>query len=368
MSSRLPPILFALYALLPNPAVAAGPPVAVGVAPVLSQQLPNTVTLIGSAIPKRLTRVSAQVAGMVTRLSVDRGSEVAEGAELFRLDDAIARIDLQRAEALLAQSIAEVAETDRKYKEAQRLRSDGHVPQTTLDTAATAAAIALARRDEQQALVARASEVLRQHTIRAPFAGTIVTKDAEVGQWIGTNTAVLQLVETNPARVEVPVPQRLFAQLKDGAAATVTFESLPGEAFSAEVGALIPQGLAGARTFPVWLEIANQEGRIAPGMSARVALTIGDAEATALSVPSDALIRRADGTTLVWLVEETAGGNADSALIAKAVRIRVGSTIGDRIQVDGEGLAAGDLVVVRGNENLRPQQPVKVVAGSTGGR
>lgn len=358
--------IFVVFVLaLTASATAATPAASVGVAPVLQEEVANEVTLIGSAIPRRTTRVSAQVDGMVTAMSVDRGSHVEAGDPLFQLDAAIAQFDLDRAKALLAQAHAEVAEAERKYKEAERLRAEGHVPQTTLDTAGTTAAIARARRAERRAEVGRAERLFDQHLVKAPFSGTVVTKSAEVGQWIRSDSAVLQIVETDPARIEVPVPEHLYTQLENDATAVVRFESLPNQQFVAELGALVPQGLEGARTFPVWLEIDNEDRRIAPGMSARVTLSIGQEISSALFVPSDALVRRADGSTLVWLVEED---ESVDDMIARAVRVRVGDANGDRSQVEGDGISVGDLVVVRGNESLRPNQRVRIVTGPIGGR
>ena len=100
-------------------------------------------------------------------------------------------------------------------------------------------------------------------------------------------------------------------------------------------------------------------------MSARITLGVGRGTRSALFVPSDALVRRADGSTLVWLVREDASVDGDR--VAKAVQVQVGGVNGDRTQVQGNGIAVGDLVVVRGNENLRPNQPVRVVTSAAGG-
>ena len=97
-------IVLFLGALWSLAAGAAERTASVSVAPVMEEALANQVTLIGSAIPRRSTRVSAQVDGMVVAMSVDRGSLVREGDELFRLDDAIARFDLARVRAQLAQA------------------------------------------------------------------------------------------------------------------------------------------------------------------------------------------------------------------------------------------------------------------------
>ncbi|MEM7000786.1 MAG: efflux RND transporter periplasmic adaptor subunit [Pseudomonadota bacterium] len=338
----------------------------VGVAQVVRGNLANQVTLVGSAIPRRVTQVSAQVAGLITHMQVDRGSQVRANQPLFNLDSDLARLELRRAQAQLAQADAALSESRRKYAETERLRADGHVPQSTLDTAQTGVDISLAQRDERKALVDRAQLLLDQHAVVAPFAGTVVAKNGEVGQWIRSDSAVLELVETNPARIEVPVPEHYFSRLANGASATVRFDAMPETTFNTQVGALVPQGFTGARTFPVWLELSNAEARIAPGMSARVTLSLDGPATAVLLVPNDALVRRADGTTLVWLVRDSDA--ADGQQIARSLQVQVGETIGDNSQVDGQGLSAGDLVVVRGNESLRPNQAVRVTNPTLGGR
>ena len=356
-------LLFFFASTTGHMSYAASPAVSVGVAKIELGELAERVSLVGSVIPRRSSQISTQVAGQITEIAVDRGSVVRQGDVLFRLDDELTRFDLQAAQAALDEAKAEEAEAERKLREAERLRGEGHIPQSVLDTAQTVASVATARRSQRDAQVSRSRALLKRHTVRAPYAGTVVAKTADIGQWIRLDSPVVTLVETNPARIEVPVPQRLYRQLRPGSSADLWFESLPDERFTAEVGALVPQGSEGARTFPVWLELDNAAGRIAPGMSARVALATSDTPRTVLLVPSDALVRRADGSTLIWLVREE---EPIDGLVAKAVQVEVGSARGSKRQVEGAGLAAGDLVVVRGNEGLRPNQLVRITSTAAG--
>ncbi len=348
-------INFTISLLLPL-GVYANNATPVGVAPLFEEEVVNTVTLVGSAIPRRITRISAQVDGMIVSLSVDRGSNVEKGDELFHLDDAIASFERQTASAQLALANAELEEAKRKYEETERLHRNGHIPQTTLDTAGTTVAIAEARRDQAEAQAGRAEQRLKQHSVTAPFSGVVVTKGAEVGQWIRSDSSVIELVETNPARIEIPVPEHLYPQIAKTATAEVRFESLPGRTFDARIGALVPRGLEQARTFPVWFEVDNEDGLIAPGMSARVNLPLQRQANSAYFVRSDALVRRADGTTLIWIVEQDSEGQ-----VARSISVQVESASGEHSQVTGQGLDAGQLAVVRGNENLRPNQRVRIV-------
>lgn len=349
-------ILVALCTCVPAWAAPA-PATSVEVARVIEGVIQEDVALIGSVVARRSTRISAQVAGLVEALLVDEGSPVNAGDELFRLNDDLASIEVSRARALLAQSEAEASDAMRKLTEAERLHREGHVPMSLLESAQTVNAVAQALRDERKAEVARTRTLLAQHVVSTPFSGTVVAKEAEVGQWIRTDTPVLVLAEMDPIRIEVPVPQNEFDRISVGANARVEFESLPGATFEAAVTNRIPQSRDGARTFPIWLEMRNEDGRLAPGMSADVLLSVDQSTEPSLLVPNDALIRRADASTLVWVVRDSGEGSG----VAEPEPVSVGRARGGLREVTGTRLQAGDLVVVRGNESLRPNQPVRVI-------
>ena len=122
---------------------------------------------------------------------------------------------------------------------------------------------------------------------------------------------------------------------------------------------LIPQSRDGARTFPFWLEIPNTENRLAPGMSAEVQLAVEQDTQPVLLVPNDALVRRADGSTLLWVVRE----NGEGVGVVQPAQVLAGRSSKGLREVDSAALRVGDLVVVRGNESLRPNQPVNVRGG-----
>jgi len=335
------------------------PATAVEVVAVIEGLVQEDVALIGSVVPRRSARISAQVAGLVAAIHVDEGHQVNAHEALFELDAELAQIDVQRALAQVAQADAERGESQRKLSETQRLHREGHVPLSTLESAQSDAAVQEALNAQRRADLSRAQILLAQHQISAPFAGTIVGKEAEVGQWIGTDSTVLVLAQTNPVRVEVPLPQHLFDRVKQGTTARIQFQSLPNEIYDATVTNRIPLSRDGARTFPIWLELPNETFRLAPGMSAQVNLVVEQSHDPALLVPDDALVRRADGSTLLWVVREA----GDVSKIVEPVLVLAGRTHSGMREIEGKGLSIGDIVVVRGNENLRPGQAVQILGG-----
>lgn len=341
-------------------AAAAGTPVAV--ARVNELQLDNQLELVGTVIPRRVTQISSQVDGLIQAVLVEEGEQVQSGDPLLQLDPAFAQIAVDRRRAELKQAEAERDDAARQLDESTRLRRDGHIPQSTLETAITQAAVTEAVVGQRQADLKDALLRLQRHRVMAPFAGTVVAKPAEVGQWLRIDSPALELAQLDTVRVEVAVPQDLIQAVRVGTTGRLRFDAQPGVSVQASVVAVIPRGTDNARTFPIWLELDNRDGRYVPGMSAAVNVGFSGAGSTALVVPNDALVRRSDGTVVIWRVEE-----AQDALTAVPVPVRLGRSDAGFTELLGEPVSVGDTVVVRGNETLRPRQPVRIVQAMTVG-
>jgi membrane fusion protein (multidrug efflux system) len=112
----------------------------------------------------------------------------------------------------------------------------------------------------------------------------------------------------------------------------------------------------GSRTFLVRSELQNPDWRYAPGMSIRMQLTLDeDAGIPRLQVPADAISRRVDGATVVWVARES-----DDRVTVQPVAVTLGGRSGNAIEITGGDLKAGDRVVTRGNETLAPGQFVTI--------
>jgi membrane fusion protein, multidrug efflux system len=203
---------------------------------------------------------------------------------------------------------------------------------------------------------ANAAEQLARHRLVAPFDGVVVQRHSDEGEWIATGDAVLQLVATDPLRIDVRVPQNLLGAMDEQTRVSVRLDAMPGRALDGKLSAAVPVADPVTRTFLARVEVDNEDGRIAPGMSARARFEIG-APAPVVLVPRDAVRRYPDGTTTVWLIEAR-----ESASVAREIRVELGGTQGDRLVVLS-GLADGARVIVRGNEGLRENQPVREQQG-----
>lgn len=323
------------------------------------EQAPATasLTLPGSVIARRQADLSVEVAGLVAELAVDAGDQVRAGDVLLGLRQRPQQLALAaaRAEVRRVRAQAELA-TVQARRQNDLLRRQ-MTPQDSYDQAAALRRQAAAELAAAEARVALLEDELARHTLKAPFDGVIDRKLTELGAWVQPGDAVLRLVELAALRVEFALPQAYYPLVEPGTPAQLRFDALPGESLPATVARLIAVGQPAARTFRVQVELPNPQHRYAPGMSVDVTL-MPAAGAAVTTVPRDALVRRPDGSALLWLAREQ-----DGVLSAVPLPVQPGRAVGDRLQVSADGLSAGAQVVVHGNERLRPGQALRVVDG-----
>lgn len=326
----------------------------VSVVEVTTAPLSDEIPLTGSVTARRSSRISPKLDGFVAEVLVEEGDRVRAGAPLLKLDRVMAEIELSRAQAELEEAQARLQEARRQRDEAGSLVDKKHIAKTAFDAAGAEVQINTAAVRRLEANLRRQQETLSRHTINAPFDGVVSEKLVEVGQWVETSTALLEVVEVQRVRVDVPVPQRYFSFVDVGTPVLMEFDAVPERTFSASVTMKIPVGHDTARTFPVRIEMDNTDGTIAPGMSARVRLHLKRSD-NAVLLPRDSIVRKPDGNNSVWVVAEE-----DGVMKVHRVDIKIGRAHQDHIEILDGALGAGDLVVIRGNEILRPGQAVSI--------
>lgn len=315
------------------------------------------IPLSGSAFPWRESALSPQVDGLVLEIFIDDGDEVKKGELLIRLDSTIADLNSLQAKAALGEAKASYRESVRQRDEASKLVEDRHV-------AATAYKALVAETNMKQAVVARlkaeyerAAEISRRYKIVAPFDGIVGNVLVEIGQWVESGEVAINLFDIETLKIRVQVPQRRFSSIGVDTPAILRFDALPGTDIEASVSRKIPIGNPSARTFPVRIDLANRNHKIAPGMSAQILFQINRSEkAPVLTVPRDALMIAPDGSKSIW---KTIPGKSNHTVIS--VPITTGRFFRDSVEVTGGSIKAGDQVVVRGNEILKSGQKVRLL-------
>ena len=326
----------------------------VTVVPVTKENLRTQVQLIGTSVALRESALSPRVAGLVTRVAVDVGQEIVAGDLVLELNQDLAELDLKAVVARESEARARLRDAERVRDELRRLAKGSHASRTRIDSAIAQVEIARAVLEGARAERARAEEMLERHRLVAPFAGMVVAKNVEVGEWIKPDEAAVVMVALDTIRVEAPVPQGDYDRVRQGASVHLRFDALPGQGRSGRVVAKVASGDPRSRNFPILIDLPNPGHRIAPGMSARVMVELDEDSEPSLTVPRDAVMLHSDGRREVWMVQPgDQGGHR-----VQPIAIQTGRAIGDRLEVVSGGLAPGDSVVLLGNENLKPGQAV----------
>ncbi|MHC4821474.1 MAG: efflux RND transporter periplasmic adaptor subunit, partial [Planctomycetota bacterium] len=345
--------VLALLIAAPAPAQEGGPPPShVKVEAVKSERLGRRRRVTGTLRAAKRSLVAAREGGVVLELPVREGQTFEKDAVLARLDDERLKILLETVDAEKVQSEASLeelrAESARDARDLESLRSlaasDAANPKEVADAeSAVRIAEARVRQGERQIAVIEArARLLRKRiadtVIRAPFAGTVVKKHTEVGQWTGEGDAVVELLSTTDLEAWLEVPQRSLGPVEKHRGTLEITVDATGAQHRIEGWRLLRQVDTRARTFFVIAALPT-DASLAPGMSLTAMVPEG-AEADQLTISRDAILKGETGS----YVYVAAGGGEGKPASARMQPVEVLFSLGDRADVRGTGLKAGALV------------------------
>lgn len=343
-----------LSAFFSEPIFAQSNPVPVVVTSPIKSVPMNQLKLTGTLVSKQRSSVSSRVSGQVNKMYVEAGDEVKAGDILLELDDAYAQIELRRLQATVAVANAEVKEDRHLVDEGKRLAANNNLPQSELVLRSTALEAALARLAAAKAELAAQAERLKWHKVIAPFNGVIYDKLTEQGEWVVPGDALLELVSREQLYLDLQVPQEKFLDIASVSEVEVLPDSIERKTIKARVATVVPVAVDGSRTFRVRLSMLDSHEALVPGFSATALFNLAKGDQEVLIVPRDALIRNPDGGFSLFTAE-----NVDGVYVARRQMVKIGERSHTGIEIK-EGLTANAKVVIRGNEVLRNDQPIKV--------
>lgn len=324
----------------------------------------------GEIRSQRTSELASQVSSLVIEVLVDAGDSVQKGQVIAKLDDQRALLEFQRAQAqllsdqsLVDQRIADLDQSKRDLVRLEELDSRGSAGPAQLDQARTlvasrAAQLAQARAD----LAVSQSELeltqieLKDMTITAPFAGSVITKQAEIGQWIDRGDPICTIVSMTDLEARIDVSQNLLPALEAANSMSESSGDRPNieillpsiaQSLNATVHAVVPNADPLSRLFPVRLKVTDPNNQLRPGMSLTAMIPTGT-KAELLTVSKDAILRNAAGEYVYY-------NNNGAAAIAPITRV---FSVGNRVVIRSPMIRPGVQVVVEGNERMFPSQPM----------
>src|SRR5512145_1701490 len=182
------------------------------------------LTSIGTLISSHGVDVASQVAGIVTQVPAESGTEVERGAPLVQLDISVEEADLASAKAVLAE--AEVAYKRQEDLIAKRVTSEANV-----DTARS-------KRDTALAAVHKIEAVIAQKAIKAPVSGRLGIRKVERGQYVSPGMTLVTVQALDPIRVDFPMPEQAIGKLRVGQQIEISVDAFPGEVFKGKIESL----------------------------------------------------------------------------------------------------------------------------------
>jgi RND family efflux transporter MFP subunit len=230
----------------------------------------NTFEATGEFVSPVRSELSPKLPGRVAKLYVDEGSRVKRGQPVLLLESDYARINLQSAQADVARARAARDEAARDLERKKELVAKNSIPKATFDRSQAMfeqASAALAGANAQVSLL---NQQIADSTLRSPVDGIVAEKRTDVGARLGDAGVAFVFVQLSPLKLRFQVPERLLGKIAVGDRVTARVDPYPGETFEGTVktvgGIIDPK----TRTMFAEAEFANRDGRLRPGLFARV--------------------------------------------------------------------------------------------------
>ncbi len=240
--------------------------------PAVATAAGDVIVATGEFVSPITSDLSAKLAGRVARVYVDEGSRVTKGQPVLELETDYVKLNLQRADADAARARAAADDARRDLDRKKELIAKQSIPQATFDRSQSAFDQAQAAVQSAQAQVDLYRQQLADSILRSPIDGVVAEKRTDVGQRLGDQSITMVIVQTSPLKLRFRVPERYLAAVKTGQTVKAIVDPYPNVNFEGKVtvvGGIIDSA---TRTFLVETEFPNRDGKLKPGLFARVQL------------------------------------------------------------------------------------------------
>lgn len=327
-------------------------------AEVVLDTLVLSVNAAGEAAAWRQTVLVAQVAGRVRQVPVRDSDPVSAGTLLVELDPTDYELKLADAEANLRRAEAQ-------YRELTLF--DDRVDDAELRAERDRVARAKSGLDAAEVALARAKLELDHVRVAAPFSGRVASVKVVPGQWVRPGDELMTVAAMDPIKLEVQVLESEVGYLTPGRRARISFAAFPGEPFTGQIETINPLIDRQTRTAKVTVSVPNPEGRILPGMYARVSLE-ARRFADRILVPRSAILER-DRRTMLFVYEGDERGG-----LSKWRYVTTGLENESQVEIvanpDTDMVQPGEIVLTDGHYTLIHDARVRLVddVRAAGGR
>ena len=298
------------------------------------------IEAIGTVNASQGVDLTVETAGVVKEILFSSNQQVTAGALLLRLDDQVQQADLEAARTQLALDRTNLVR-------ARELKTRGVATNVSLDSSEAAASAS-------EAQVARATALVEQRELSAPFSGTIGLPRVDLGQYVAPGTIVTTLQDLETMRVDFSLPEQQLPNLRIGQPLDVRIEGLD-QAFRGQLIGIDPRVDAASRLVALRGTIANAGGKLTPGQFVRIRVDL-PAESGVIALPQTTLVTSLYGD-YVYVVRPKEG--QDDQLEVRQVFVTPGRRSGGLVELVS-GVTPGDIVVTAGQNRLSNGMPAVI--------
>ncbi|MBA4313222.1 MAG: efflux RND transporter periplasmic adaptor subunit [Chlorobiaceae bacterium] len=319
------------------------------------------LTANGYVVAQRKAAIASKATGRLVYLGYKEGDKVKEGQIIARIESADVEAALTQAKADYDVARADRVEAEQSYERAKKLLDQHLISQAEFD-------IAKSRTDRVTASIAsrgaavKAAEVQLENThIRAPFDGTILTKNADIGEVVtpfaagaSSRVAVVTIADMNSLEVEADVSESNIERIQSELPCEITLDAYPDKRYRGVVDKIVPTADRAKATVMTKIRFVEKDSRVLPEMSAKVHFlkmkSSDSIDVTPILAVDPTVITKRKNEIVAFVLK---------GQIIEEVTVVTGNKIGSLIEVKS-GLNAGDKVVLRPSERLQSGASVKL--------
>jgi RND family efflux transporter MFP subunit len=319
------------------------------------------LTASGYVVAQRKAAIASKGTGRLVYLGVVEGDKVKLNQIIARIEDSDIKAQLEQAKANLKMAEADLKDALNNYERQKKLFQSGSTTQIELDAAESRYLKVLAAIEVAKAMVLTSEVALENTLIRAPFNGTVLTKNADIGEIVApfgasvnSKSAVVTIADMTSLQVEADVSESNIQRIAAGQECEITLDAYPNIHYAGYVDKIVPTADRSKATVMVKVGFKNYDERVLPEMGAKV-LFLKDKidqeiveSKPMLVVLSTAVVTR-NGKKVVFKIQDD---------VAIEVEVKTGSTSGDYIEIIS-GLLDGDKIIDKVSDKIKNGVKVK---------
>jgi RND family efflux transporter MFP subunit len=321
------------------------------------------LTASGYVVAQRKAAVASKGTGRLVYLGVVEGDCVKKNQIIARLEDSDVRASLDQAKANLRINEADLKDAQQSLKRQKDLLEKGLATQADYDAAEARQLRVVANIEMAKAMVNGAEVSLENTLIRAPFDGTVLAKNADIGEMVvpmaasvGSKSAVVTIADMTSLQVEADVSESNIQNVKPDQPCEITLDAYPEVRYQGYVAKIVPTADRAKATVMVKVAFKSYDNRVLPEMGAKVLYLTKASDAAAstekprLTLPASAIVERA-GKKIAFRVIDNK---------ASSVTISVGRAMGTFIEIT-DGLTSGEKVIDKVDASINDGVKIKVL-------